>query len=241
MNTPPEQIVTSSDQAFYDQEPLGSLEDHAKWMREIEFYFHGYADRLNSALAGTGGYAAELGAGSCGLSVCLSRLENVKRIASLDISMIRMQKMIDLSATVLGGDRSKIQPIACDFNGRLPFADGELDAVVFDAALHHTRSMWATLGECNRVLRTGGILVAQRESYLSALRSKKQIAHLLESPEVAANVSENMYLLEQYVYYLKINRFSVQFVKRTQGNIKSILSILNGLLFTDGVLLCKKR
>jgi len=241
MNTPPEQIVTSSDQAFYDQEPVGSLEDHAKWMREIEFYFHGYADRLNSALAGTGGYAAELGAGSCGLSVCLSRLANVKRITALDISMVRMQKMIDLSAIVLGGDKSKIQPISCDFNGRLPFADGELDAVVFDAALHHTRSMWTTLGECNRVLRTGGILIAQRESYLSALRSKKQIDHLLESPEVAANVSENMYLLEQYVYYLKANRFSVEFVKRTQGNIKSILSILNGSLFTDGILLCKKR
>lgn len=241
MNTPPEQMVTSSDQAFYDQEPAGSLEDHAKWMREIEFYFHGYADRLNSALAGTGGYSAELGAGSCGLSVCLSRLANVKRIIALDISMVRMQKMIDLSATVLGGDKSKIQPIACDFNGRLPFEDGELDAVVFDAALHHARSMWATLGECNRVLKTGGILIAQRESYLSVLRSKKQIANLLESPEVAANVSENMYLLDQYVYYLKVNRFSVEFIKRTQGNIKSILSILNGSLFTDGVLLCKKR
>ena len=229
MNTPPEQLVTSSDQAFYDQEPVGSLEDHAKWMREIEFYFHGYADRLNSALAG-----------SCGLSVCLSRLENVRRIASLDISLIRMQKMIDLSANVLGSDKSKIQPIACDFNGRLPFQDGELDAVAFDAALHHTRSMWTTLGECNRVLRTGGILIAQRESYLSALRSKKQIAHLLESPEVAANVSENMYLLEQYLYYLKVNGFGVEFIKRTPGTIKSVMPMLNGSLFTDGVLFCQK-
>ena len=236
-----EQPTTTSDQAFYDQEPVGSLEEHAKWMHEIEFYFDGYADKLNSALASTGGYVAELGAGSCGLSVCLSRLENVKRIASLDISMLRMQRMIELSATVLGGNTQKITPIGSNFNSRLPFEDGELDAVVFDAALHHTRSMWTTLGECNRVLKTGGVLVAQRESYLSAFRSKKQIAHLLESPEVAANVSENMYLLEQYRYYLRVNKFNVEFIKKTQGNIKNILSIFNGSLFTDGVLICKKQ
>lgn len=241
MNTPPQQLTTSSDQDFYDQEPVGSVEDHAKWMREIEFYFHGYADRLNKALAGSNGYVAELGAGSCGLSVCLSRLENVKRITSIDISMARMQKMIDLSASVLGGDKSKISPLACDFNGCLPFESGELDAIVFDAALHHTRSMWGTLAECNRVLKSGGMLIAQRESYLSMLRSKRQIACLLQSPEVAANVSENMYLLEQYVYYLSVNGFSTDFTKRTPGKVKTVLSYFNGSLFTDGVLICSKK
>jgi ubiquinone/menaquinone biosynthesis C-methylase UbiE len=238
--TMPQKAVTSSDQIFYDQEPVGSMEDHAKWMREIEFYFHGYAHRLDYALAGTGGYVAELGAGSCGLSVCLSRLDNVKRITSIDISMVRMQKMIELSAVVLGGNKSKIQPIACDFNGNLPFEDGELDLVVFDAALHHTRSMWVTLGECNRVLKKGGVLIAQRESYLSTLRSKAQINRLLKSPEVAAKVAENTYLLEQYVYYLRVSGFTVEFVRRSQGKIKSMLSIFNGSLFTDGVLVCQK-
>ena len=228
MKTSPQPIASSSDKAFYDQEPVGSLEGYTKWMREIEFYFHGYSEHLNSVLSSTSGQVAELGAGSCGLSVCLSRLQNVKKISAIDISMVRMQKMIDLSDSVLGGDKNKIQPIACDFNGHLPFEDEELDAVVFDAALHHTRSMWWTLGECNRVLKKGGVLVAQRESYLSALRAKKQIEQLLASPEVAANVSENMYLLEQYVYYLQVNRFSVKFFKRTQINIKKALSFLNG-------------
>lgn len=232
--------IASSDQAFYDQEPVAPLEDHAKWMREIEFYFHGYADKLNTVLAGSNGLVAELGAGSCGLSVCLSRLPNVKHVTSLDISMTRMQKMIDLSATVLSGERSKIEPVACDFNGRLPFEDGELDAVVFDAALHHTRSMWATLGECNRVLKQGGILVAQRESFLSPLRAKRQIASLLKSPEVSANVSENMYLKEQYEYYLRVNGFKVEFNGRTQSKLKSVLAFINGgIIFCDGVLWCE--
>lgn len=241
MESSNQQSSPTSDQVFYDQEPIGTLEEHANWMREIEFYFQGYSDYLNMVLAGSNGYVAELGAGSCGLSVCLSRMENVKRITSVDISMRRMQKMIDLSVSILGGDKRKIQPIACDFNGRLPFEDGELDAVVFDAALHHSRSMWATLSECNRVLKKGGILIAQRESYLSALRSKKQIAFLLESPEIAANVSENMYLLEQYVYYLRVGGFSADFVKRTKSKTKSILSFFNGSLFTDGVLICRKH
>lgn len=237
----PQKIVTSNDQIFYDLEPVGSVEDHAKWMKEIEFYFHGYADRINYALAGTSGYCAELGAGSCGLSVCLSRLDSVNRITSIDISMMRMHKMIDLSAAVLGGNKGKIEPIACDFNGSLPFDDGELDLVVFDAALHHTRSMWITLEECNRVLKKGGILIAQRESYLGALRSKAQLNYLLRSPEVAAKVSENMYLLEQYVYYLRVSGFTVEFIRRSRGKIKSMLSMLNGSLFTDGVLVCQKQ
>lgn len=230
----------SPDLAFYDNEPIGSLEDHSKWMREIEFYFEAYANRLNASLAGTSGYVAELGAGSCGLSVCLSRLANVKRVTSLDISAKRMAKMIDHSVTVLGGDRAKITPVACDFNENLPFSDGELDAVFFDAALHHTRSMWQTLAECNRILKNGGLLIAQRESYLSPLRAKRQLSDLLCTPEIAASVSENMYFKEQYNYYLKVSGFEVEFISISSSRLKSILSRLNGYLFTDGVLFCIK-
>jgi SAM-dependent methyltransferase len=234
------EFLISSDQAFYDQESVGSFEDHAKWMHEIEFYFNGYANKLNSLLEGKSGYVVELGAGSCGLSSCLSRLSNVRHITSLDISMLRMQKMIDLSELALGGDKRKIHPIASDFNGPLPFEDGELDVVVFDAALHHTRSMWTTLAECYRVLKAGGILVAQRELFLNPLRAKKQIAELLKSPEAAAKVSENMYLKEQYIYYLRMAGFNVEFQPRSPSKLKSILHILNGIAFCDGIFWCRK-
>lgn len=232
--------AVSSDQTFYDERPAGTSEQHEVWMREIEFYFHGYSEKINDLLLNTGGSVAELGAGSCGLSLCLSMLPRVNKVASLDISLKRMEKMIDLSFSVLGGNKDNITPIACDFNGRLPFEDEELDAVFFDAALHHTRSMWATLSECNRVLRPGGFLVAQRESYLSPIRAKHQIANLLKMPEVAANVSENMYLKEQYFYYLVVNGFDVTFLPRSQSLIKQVLAPLNGMLFCDGVLFCEK-
>jgi ubiquinone/menaquinone biosynthesis C-methylase UbiE len=231
----------TSDQAFYDNEPIGSLADHAKWMHEIEFYFEAYAARLDNGLAGTNGYVAELGAGSCGLSVCLTRLPNVKRVTSLDISSKRMSNMIDQSVSVLGGNKTKIMPVACDFNSALPFSDEELDAILFDAALHHTRSMWNTLAECNRVLKKGGLLIAQRESYLSPFRAHRQLYKLLDTPEIAAKVSENMYLLEQYKYYLSVTGFNAEFMGVGRGPLKKLLSIANGsALFADGILFCDK-
>lgn len=242
MNTPSQYTSPSDDQAFYDQEFVYSRVDHIKWMREIEFYFNSYSNRLNSVLSGTKGHIADLGAGSCGLSICLTRLENVSRVTSLDISSKRMAKMIDLSASILRGDSSKVTPVTCDFNGPLPFSDGELDAIVFDAALHHTRSMWNTLRECNRVLKSGGTLIAQREAYLSPIRAKYQIAKLLNTPEVAAKVSENIYLLEQYKYYLFMSGFEVEFVRVGRGAVKKLLAFANGgALFSDGVLFCKKE
>ncbi len=209
-------------------------------MKEVEYYFLSYSDRLNRALAGTRGRVLELGAGSCGLSLCLSRLENIKQITCADISILRMEKLTNVSASILVGNTKKIQHVTCDFNVPLMFDDCEYDAVVFDASLHHSRSMWGTLAECNRILRKGGCLVAQRESYLSAFRSKKQLAKLLKTPEVAAQVSENMYLLEQYMYYLNIAGFRVEFLKRSYGSAKKALSFLNGFMFANGVLFCHK-
>lgn len=232
----------SPDQAFYDDEVLRSPAEHARWMREIEFYFDKYANRLNAVLAGSSGCIAELGAGSCGLSACLSRLANVKRVTALDISGKRMEKMIELSTSVLKGNKLKINPVVCDFNERLPFADGELDVILFDAALHHTRSMWNTLAECNRVLKPSGLLIAQRESYLSPFRAGRQISKLLNTSEIAAKVSENIYLLEQYKYYLFVSGFEVDFIGVEQNFMKKILFFMNGRgLFTDGVLFCKKN
>lgn len=235
--------TVNTDQAFYDHEPLGSTTQHARWMREIEFYFDGYAQRLDAALratAATAGQVAELGAGSCGLSICLSRLPHVQQVHALDISAQRMDKMLAASSQVLGGEPSKVRTVACDFNQRLPFGDESLDAVLFDASLHHARSMWFTLKECHRVLRPGGVLVAQREAYLSPLRFRQQLTHLLQTPEVLAQVSENIYLKEQYLYYLRACGFAAQFFHRTPSKVKHALRFLSGWAFTDGILFCTK-
>lgn len=241
MSLPTNNVQVSSDKEYYDQENIGSRVEHEKWMKEIEFYFTSYADRLNSALIGTSGKVVELGAGSCGLSTCLSRLSNVTHVYAVDISMARMQKMIDLSCEILGGNKEKIEPIASDFNARLPFDDGSLDVVLFDAALHHSRNMWHLLAECNRILKKNGLLIAQRESYLSAIRAKNQIHRLMRTPEVSSRVSENMYLKEQYEYYLSVNGFSPSFQPVTMSKLKSLLFFVNGILFCDGVIWSHKH
>lgn len=230
----------SADRDFYDAEPVGTEADHRRFMDEIRTYFDAYRDRLDADLAGGAGQVAELGAGSCGLSSLLSRLPNVRNVYASDISGVRMAKMLDLSVRIVEGDRSRITVAPGDFNQRLPFDDGQLDAVLFDAALHHTRTMWGLIGECARVLRPGGVLVAQRESYLSAGRSTRQLANLLRSPEVSASVSENMYLLSQYRYYLMVGGFSVDFIPTSTSALKRALKPLNGRIFADGVLYCRK-
>ena len=233
--------MENADKRFYDKLEQHDFEKHLSWMKEIEFYFLSYVDFLKSK-SSKDWEVAELGAGSCGLSLCLSRLSFIKKIYAVDISILRTRHLLEASFKSVGGEINKIEPIQADFNEGLGFPDQSLDAVFFDASLHHCRNIWRALEECHRVLKPNGILIAQRESYLSPLRSKQQIHNLLQTPEVAASVSENMYLLDQYLYYLRVCGFDPTFVKRTPSKIKSSLALLNGgILFTDGVLIAKKK
>jgi ubiquinone/menaquinone biosynthesis C-methylase UbiE len=234
-----ENQATSSDQVFYDQDFTFSRSSHERWMREIKFYFEGYSNTLNSVLKGTAGKVAELGAGSCGLSLCATRLPNVNAVYATDISMSRMKRLMDASAEVIYGDKRKVELVSADFNQELPFDDRSLNVVLFDASLHHSRAIWNLLGECRRVLADDGVLIAQRESYLSMFRAKGQLKKLMGTPEVAAQVSENMYLKEQYEYYLRVNGFDVEFIPRSPSKLKSMLWMLNGKVFTDGILWCR--
>ncbi len=230
--------LLSPDKAFYDTEPIvGNIDAFA---HEIEAYALSYAERLDRDLAGTDGVVVELGAGSCALSSAISRLASVRSITAADISSLRMASAIDKSVRALGGARNKIAAVECDFNNPLPFDDASVDAVLFDAALHHARNIWGLLAECNRILRPGGKLVAQREAYLTGIRATGQIAYLLRTPEACARVSENMYLRAQYEYYLKVNGFAVEFIPFSRSRAKRLLRPLNGILFCDGTLYCAK-
>ncbi len=231
----------SPDKAFYDAEVVGIGEDHAAFVREISTYFAAYSDRLNNDLSETLGVVVELGAGSCTLSCNASLLGNVSKVFAADISSKRMEKSIDATAAIVNPHRDKIEIVECDFNHRLPFPDASVDAILFDAALHHARNIWSLLSECKRILRPCGKLIAQRESYLNALRADRQMAFLLATPEVSAQVSENMYLKSQYEYYLKVNGFDVEFVPFSISPLKRILGFANGWLFVDGILYGETR
>ena len=232
------QSGSAADRDFYDRASDITEAQHKEFMGEIESYFRSYADWLDQRLAGTGGVLLELGAGSCGLSVCASRLRSARRVVAADISTVRMDMLLTTSVAILNGNPRLIETVSCDFNERLPFNDGSVDAILFDAALHHARSIWGLLAECRRIINPNGVLIAQRESYLSPLRAGRQLQALLKTPEVAAKVSENMYLLEQYAYYLQVNGFSPSFRRFSRSRLKRALWPLNGRVFTDGVLIC---
>ena len=230
----------NQDKLFYDNEIQSTPSEHLALMNEIKGYYDrwsSYVDHFNNL---NDGVVVELGAGSCGLSLCVSKIPSIKKIYAVDISSNRMKRLMDFSNNFINGIVGKIQTIESDFNGVLPFNDNSVDVVLFDASLHHSRSIWSTLQECNRVLKPGGMVIAQREAYLSRYRFRGQLKRLLKTPEVLANVSENIYLKEQYEYYFIANGFHPDFIKYSSSAGKRWLSILNGHLFTDGVIIARK-
>jgi len=228
----------NGDKSYYDKNVVvDNQENFIKWAENIVFYFDGYRDLLNQKLKDTQGVVVELGAGSAACSICASSLKNVSKVYAVDISMTRMSALASNTSKFISGDLKKIEFKESNFNERFPFDDNTLDAILFDASMHHSRSMWHLLSECNRVLKKTGILVAQRESFCSPLRASKQFRDLLKSPEIAAQVSENMYIKEQYLYYLNIAGFNAEFYPRTPNKTKRMLRFLNGNLFCDVLLI----
>jgi ubiquinone/menaquinone biosynthesis C-methylase UbiE len=225
------------DRAFYDRKLPQDDPGYGAWVSRIRAYFEAYAERLDCRLAGTPGVIAELGAGGCTLALCASQLPNVRRVICLDISLERMRKLVELSQRYVGGDPAKLVFEQGDFNGVLPFTNESMNAVLFDAALHHARSIWQVLGECHRVLATGGLLIAQREQTVTPFRARRQLRRLLASEEVRLGVCENSYLREQYEYYLSANGFRPEFLKVEGSRKRRLLRFLNGTLFADGVIL----
>jgi ubiquinone/menaquinone biosynthesis C-methylase UbiE len=151
--------------------------------------------------------------------------------ACLDISLSRMQTLVGPTAERCGISPEGITFHEGDFTHALPFEDGAFDVVLFDAALHHSRSMWATLEECYRVLGADGAVVAMREAYLANLTSRYAMRRLRDSPEFAAGVAENAYLKEQYDYYFRALGFEPTFYPVTPGRW-ALLSPFNGLVFS---------
>ena len=58
-----------------------------------------------------------------------------------------------------------------DMNERLPFADGELDAVVCIDGIEHIENPFAFVAECRRIVRPGGSVVLTTPN-ISSLRSR---------------------------------------------------------------------
>jgi SAM-dependent methyltransferase len=100
------------------------------------------------------GEVLELGTGAgANAAALLRRYPNV-RITATDVDPVMLEAA---RARLVGfGSRAVVQSAdaAC-----LPFDDASFDVVVSMIMLHHVGNLGAALGECQRVLRPGGLMV----------------------------------------------------------------------------------
>lgn len=236
-----DRVRASTDQAFYDEAPVDAplIAEWAEWMPGIMAC---WLPELRAKAEREGPLKIlELGSGTCLLAALLARESFVEHVTCTDISVARMREAMRSTSQVVSFDESKVDYGLLNFNEAFPIEDNAFDAVVCHGSLHHSRSMWATLHEVNRVLRSGGVFVAQRERILAPLTGHLVTRRMLTDPEFAAGVSENSYTLGQYEYYLRIAGFDFRAIPASgEGRAVRLLSALNGVLFSKYVLWSEK-
>ena len=93
--------------------------------------------------------------------------------------------------------RGDVIEIVGAWGEKLPFPDGEFDAVYARQVLHHARDLAALVRECARVLRPGGRLLACREHVVD---DEAQLREFLASHPIHRLAGgEHAYPLERYV------------------------------------------
>ena len=182
----------------------------------------------------------ELGAGTCMASLIIRKRLPAAEFTCLDISLPRVEKLIAAAAAALGSDCKGVHLVEADFSDRLPLNDAQFDVVLFNAALHHSRNIWMTLDECQRVLAPEGAVIALREQYLAPLTYGYALRRLLRTPDVAGGVSESAFLRAQYEYYFLAAGFDPLFHAVNPGRFR-MLWLLNGLAFSKWSIWAAKR
>jgi ubiquinone/menaquinone biosynthesis C-methylase UbiE len=215
---------------YYDPDKREGFGSHVE---TVSRYLDAVVPSLQRHLEGKNSVdIAELGAGTCLTTLMIRKRFPTARFTCLDISLSRMQALIEESAALLGTHHEGIELIEADFSNALPLDDTRFDIVVFDSALHHSRSIWTTLRECKRILRPNGAVAALREQYLATLTSSYVLRRLLRTPEVQAGVAENAYLKAQYAYYFRAAGFDPKFYSVAPRRHWPLFSSLNGIVYS---------
>jgi len=120
-----------------------------------------------------GAWVLDLGAGACWSSRLLAQAG--AHVVAVDVNANPYYGLgaarIQMDAHGVHIERV-VESMAC-----LPFRDGAFDLIVFNAAFHHTPDVAATLRECRRVLRHGGVVAMLNEEFVS-------FRHRLGRPDV---------------------------------------------------------
>jgi ubiquinone/menaquinone biosynthesis C-methylase UbiE len=180
----------------------------AKILKRLEWEGVPVRGRVLDAGCGSGGIAVSF-AEECGLAVGLD-IKNKFRDAGRKLAWERGIR----NAVFVQGDGTA-----------LPFAGGSFDLVLSHSVLEHVDSAERYLGECHRVLRSGGVLFLQTPphlsfagSHLSRLRVPIPI-HLLLPRSWAFRL--NFYIARKRPQWLKEPRESNTFkLKAERGELK---------------------
>ena len=230
-------ISAKTDKRFYDNVNEYTDESLRESVQKQETYISRYRTLLVGYFGNRPVRVLELGAGTCALSLSLSRALVVQHGVMFDISALRMQQYVPRVCQILGIPPPNFHYVEGDFSDLTSFPTGEFDLILFDASLHHARSIWELLSACNAHLAPCGLMVAQREQYLARLSAGWVLNRLIKTDEVLSGVSENAYLREQYLYYLKVSGFDACAISAPETWFQKLIFFLNGIIFSKWVLL----
>ena len=228
-----------ADKRFYDEESEYSDEALRQFVNKQAAYIDQYRALLVDYFGSRPIRVLELGAGTCALSLSLGKSLVVQHGVAFDISATRMQRYAPRVCKILGIEPPAFQYVEGDFSDLSCFAEEKFDLILFDASLHHARSIWDLLSSCRELLAPNGLLVAQREQYLARLSAGWALNRLIGMDEVRSGVSENTYLREQYLYYLRACGFDACAIAAPETRFQKLMFFLNGLIFSKWVLIAR--
>lgn len=234
-STPKATTSGFSDKSYYDGEQEYSENALRAHVEKQSAYIDCYRKHLMNYFGSRSIRILELGAGTCALSLSLSKSLSVQHGAMFDISAKRMQQYAAKVGQILDLSDSNFQYLEGDFSAPSSLPAEKFDLILFDASLHHARSIWSLLAACRARLAPGGLLVAQREQHVARLTAGYKLNRLLATDEVRRGVSENAYLREQYLYYLRVGGFDVCAIPAPETALQKLCSALNGFLFSKWV------
>ena len=150
----------------------------------------------------------EIGAGHCSSGAAIVRKLGRETLAyALDFSDVLLKDIAPFVIEGMGVSNEQIVKVVGVFE-EIPFADGYFDVVVADASLHHAEDPGVVLAEIYRVLRDGGMLYAQREPFLSQLRSRGQLRRVQQTPDHQGGAVENIYSYHQWKSFFAVAGFA---------------------------------
>ena len=241
-----DEIINDNDKIFYEKEGIGDKDYNLKMFKKAKHHFEIAFKVAKNKILKEGKILVEMGAGSCAMSIQMSKILNIRRVICTDISLNRLRRSHKEAMNYFNYFPEEIELIELDMNEKFDLPSNFADIILFYASLHHARNIWNCLSESYRILKPGGQLIALREGICPILLSNRALYRLMRTEEVQMGVSENIYTLPQYLYYLRVNGFQAEalpviYNEGVKDFIKKTLWFLNGIVYGGSYVLIGRK